>query len=533
MAAKCSSSDGNIQHALSRCNIALAIQCEGNGHFTQAISISKSLHAHLGLKIKCVFLNEAKRHTIPKHFYDAFPNVPCLFTEGPVLIRSNKNQALDKFATTANILGRMLGSYQNSLKFISNHIKEYNINVVINLYDVMLVWYLMQYKPANLHVINVGTQFKWDVQYYHLYEHSKQVCLHNMHGMLYHAWKAAVKTEMGLYNNFHSPHPIANLSYTTVALSPYQPLIDEASSHASAGVAASSMPENQPANRFGPLQTFLLPAFALPFKLPFLNYASAVYDVVRNVRFSHVAPTEETLMKIQKKRHAVYDMLPMIPKEASFYVTPCFVSYIELQAMLLPNIAEFVPNWLSVKSNAQTLLICGYINNTGFFNEIFQFCLRTLKNNGNVATFHIFLFMRQDLPIEFQLPNLTTLQVDRSRFVTMLHACDGLMCTAGVEAVCEAIAFQKPAFIVPNTNDSEQSFNAILFVEHMNGVLARTNFDLTDFFAYLHNPVAIKTHQDECLQVRAWMEQASHMFAYTFRDIVLSSSSLKLVKETF
>jgi len=526
---------GEQQHALAGCNIALAIQCEGNGHFTQAISISKSLYTHLGLKIKCVFLNEAKRNSIPKHFYDAFPNVPCLFTEGPVMVRSNKDQAFDKFASTANILSKMFGSYHNSLKFIDNHMKEFNINVIINLYDLMMVWFLMQFKPAGVHMINVATQFKLDVQYDHTYERSKQVGLHNMHGMLYHIWKTAMKAELGLYNQFSSPHPVANLSYTTLALSPFQPRIDTeipsstSSSSASSSVSSST---NRPANKFGPLQPFILPAFVLPFKLPFLEqHTASAYEVVKNVAFSNVTRATTSLFKIQKKRHVVFDMLPMIPKEANFYITPCFVSYTELQSVMLPNITEFVPNWSSVKSNTHTLLICGYINNVGFFNDIFQFCLRSLKNNGNANAFHIFLFMRQDVQIDFQLPNLTTLQVNRCRFVTMLNACDGLMCTAGVEAVCEAIALQKPAFIVPNVNDSEQSCNAILFVEHMNGILARTNFDLTDFFAYLQNPVSIRTHQDECLQVRAWMEQASHMFAYTFRDIVLSSPNLIFMKQ--
>ena len=130
-------------------NVALAVQCEGNGHFTQAISIAKSLDRHLGLKVRCLFLNEARRQAIPKHFYDAFPNVPCFFTEGPIMIRSTETMTFDKLASASNVLAKSLGSYHHSLKFIDNHIRQYGINIVINLFDLMLVWYMSQYKPSG------------------------------------------------------------------------------------------------------------------------------------------------------------------------------------------------------------------------------------------------------------------------------------------------------------------------------------------------------------------------------------------------
>ena len=337
-----------------------------------------------------------------------------------------------------------------------------------------------------MHFINVATQFKHDIPFDEACKSKNTVQLHKVNNFLYPGWRLMAKAELALFLNLFSPLPTVFSAYSTIALSPFLPALQSAA--------------HQP--------------FFLPLQLPCFQQSSP-YDFTYDGAASLKGVT--SVLQIRKKRNPLIDWIPMLPKEADGYVLPCFVSYNELRGMLLEDMKSIVPDWSSIKQEYITVL-CGYINNPGFYSEIEKFCQQ--YSDAQNKSFHLILFMKQEEQVCRRLPNLTTVQVHRAHFLTTLNACEGLVCTAGVEAVCEAIAFQKPALIVPNAEDCEQSVNAIIFTEQMAGVLARTNFDLTDLVAFVANKSAVATHAEQCLVVRAWMERADIMFAHAFRDIL-------------
>lgn len=101
--------------------------------------------------------------------------------------------------------------------------------------------------------------------------------------------------------------------------------------------------------------------------------------------------------------------------------------------------------------------------------------------------------------------NLTFHQVNAKKFLAMMQDCAGLVCTAGFEAVCEAMYLGKPILMVPVPNHIEQAINA-LDGERAGAGIADTSFNLSRFMEYL--PVHKSVHET----FKNWQAQTPHIF---------------------
>jgi UDP-N-acetylglucosamine:LPS N-acetylglucosamine transferase len=108
--------------------------------------------------------------------------------------------------------------------------------------------------------------------------------------------------------------------------------------------------------------------------------------------------------------------------------------------------------------------------------------------------------------------NLTFHQVNSDKFLRMMQACSGLVCTAGFESVCEAMYLGKPIMMVPVPNHIEQQINA-LDGERAGAGIADTQFNLSRFIEYL--PV----HQNVKENFQAWQGQTSQVFLQNLEEL--------------
>ena len=194
------------------------------------------------------------------------------------------------------------------------------------------------------------------------------------------------------------------------------------------------------------------------------------------------------------------------------------------------NISKYFNNNNSNNSNnIPHFNLLAYVNVPQFAESIIQECNRwyTLSQLYNLPfTFHLFLFRKQEPDINFISPNLTCIQVDRVKFISMLKVCNALITTAGVESICEAMLFKKPALIVPGIDDDEQYTNAYLFSTQMKAIFGQTNFIFDTLFKYLlyHSPFYnnIQDHEyyNQCKQVEHWLNNHEKQFINIFTNIL-------------
>ena len=140
-------------------NVAIATQLEGAGHLTQALAIQKMLHQYFNINICCYVLNSLKQDTIPQYFLKAISKSYILWVPGPIYIRQQSNQAVSGIKTVLHTFGQAI-EYSTSLLKIDECFKKLNIDIIINLFDYLMVWYMQRYQPYNVVLINIATQFK-------------------------------------------------------------------------------------------------------------------------------------------------------------------------------------------------------------------------------------------------------------------------------------------------------------------------------------------------------------------------------------
>jgi hypothetical protein len=516
--------------------IALAVQCEGNGHFTQALGIAASLREHLGLEVACVILNERKRATVPAHFLARFAHVPNIYVDGPVMVREGRSQALDKVGMVWHNLTQA-GQFLGSLNILHTRMTELGIDTIINLFEGLLVCYMQHFRPRHILCINVATQFRLYVQCGSTYVGRKRVEVPHQHALLTDMQAAQAFVVLDAYVRLHT---LPILPAPTVQFSIQQ---------GDAALTTTTTETNQPFF----IRTATVALCPFP---PILDSA---------VPFGHPATWLLPLPRLA---------------DASLHAAPCFVSYADLQTHIVP-----VEHMVDASQRALQLALqgtapgvvrlVGYVNVPTFSDELIQLCIAANAPPASVnspssplawlqqlaqpffpllplgvvpsaqqqvpaqaqaqaqaqapppsslPSFHLFLFRRQEQDVVHLLPNLTCFRLDRRNFLSCMNACDGYVSTAGVESVCEAVVLQKPVLVVPGRNDEEQYMNALTFAQHLEGVFARTNFVLDDLLAYIQQHRDTRgrissTYANECMRVRAWLDTNSSAFANLFQHL--------------
>jgi uncharacterized protein (TIGR00661 family) len=119
--------------------------------------------------------------------------------------------------------------------------------------------------------------------------------------------------------------------------------------------------------------------------------------------------------------------------------------------------------------------------------------------------------------------NLTFHQVNSEKFLGMMQACTGLVCTAGFESVCEAMFLGKPIMMVPVPNHIEQQINA-WDGQRAGAGIADTKFDLSHFVDYL------PLHQNVSEKFKIWQGDTSRLFLKNFEEVTRKEAEIYTFK---
>ncbi|MEI6019633.1 MAG: glycosyltransferase family protein [Bacteroidota bacterium] len=124
----------------------LAVQGEGRGHMTQAISMYEIL-IEQGHTVCAVILGASDRRNAPAFFLDKI-KAPVIQLKSPNFVTDKKNKSINIPKTLLYNFSR-LKSFRQSLKSIDALIKEHEPDVVINFFDLLIGLYYRFYKPKT------------------------------------------------------------------------------------------------------------------------------------------------------------------------------------------------------------------------------------------------------------------------------------------------------------------------------------------------------------------------------------------------
>ena len=114
-------------------------------------------------------------------------------------------------------------------------------------------------------------------------------------------------------------------------------------------------------------------------------------------------------------------------------------------------------------------------------------------------------------------PNLHFHAIDTGKFLERMRACRGLICTAGFEAVAEAMLLGKPVLMVPMRRHYEQACNALDAQRAGAGIYRRT-FDAGPFLEF------IPQYRNRRPEFKAWVEMAGPIF---FREVAAVTQEVR------
>lgn len=122
----------------------LAVQGEGRGHMTQALSMYDLL-VEQGHTVCAVLLGSSGSRDIPKFFFDKI-KCPIIKLQSPNFVTDKKNKSINVTKSVIHNF-RKLKTFRESLKTIDRLIKEHEPDVVINFFDLLIGLYYRFYKP--------------------------------------------------------------------------------------------------------------------------------------------------------------------------------------------------------------------------------------------------------------------------------------------------------------------------------------------------------------------------------------------------
>ncbi len=122
----------------------LAVQGEGRGHMTQALSMYDML-IEQGHTVCAVIVGTSSRREIPAFFLEKIAS-PVYRIQSPNFVSDRKNKSINIARTITYNLAR-LKTFRQSLHQIDSIIKEHSPDIVVNFFDLLIGLYYRFYKP--------------------------------------------------------------------------------------------------------------------------------------------------------------------------------------------------------------------------------------------------------------------------------------------------------------------------------------------------------------------------------------------------
>lgn len=122
----------------------LAVQGEGRGHMTQAISMYEMLLEE-GHEVCAVIVGASARREVPAFFYDKI-KAPVIKLQSPNFVTDENNKSINIPKTIVSNLSQ-LKTYRASLRRIDELMMEHEPDVVINFFDLLIGLYYRFYNP--------------------------------------------------------------------------------------------------------------------------------------------------------------------------------------------------------------------------------------------------------------------------------------------------------------------------------------------------------------------------------------------------
>jgi len=94
--------------------------------------------------------------------------------------------------------------------------------------------------------------------------------------------------------------------------------------------------------------------------------------------------------------------------------------------------------------------------------------------------FQIHLFLSYHLPKEIINDNLICYNLSCCNFKYLMRKADIILCTGGIETICEAIYYRKKVLMIPSKNHFEQFTNCQLFSSNISTIKTTDDFSDTN-----------------------------------------------------
>jgi uncharacterized protein (TIGR00661 family) len=132
---------------MSSKKFVFAVQGEGRGHLTQAITVYEILLRY-GHTVSCIIVGTSKNRQIPEFFAGKF-NIPIISVTSPNFTTDDKSKSIRPARTVIDNILR-LNEYRNSLKTIRAVLKEHQPDVIINFYEPLIACYASLHKCSPI-----------------------------------------------------------------------------------------------------------------------------------------------------------------------------------------------------------------------------------------------------------------------------------------------------------------------------------------------------------------------------------------------
>jgi len=123
----------------------LAVQGEGRGHMTQAISMYDLL-TEAGHEVSAVILGSSGKRDVPEFFFNKI-KCPIVTLQSPNFVSDKNNKTINLTKSIIHNIWRF-PVFKESLKKIDALMNEHKPDVVINFFDLLMGLYFRFYKPS-------------------------------------------------------------------------------------------------------------------------------------------------------------------------------------------------------------------------------------------------------------------------------------------------------------------------------------------------------------------------------------------------